>query len=124
MLNHNEITEMILPKAIPENLRVLDLSNNRIRELPTRLPELLSKNFEMLDVSYNQLHKLSNSFHDLFQTYQLDILVEDPEQEYGRHYYHHSNNPNWKGSYLFVCVFFLFVIPILGTMEKSLKMVK
>ena len=101
MLDHNEITEVVVPKKteMMENLRVLDLSNNKIREMPENLPAILSKkNFEMLDVSYNQLRTLGSSYFVLFQKYELSIsLKESNRWDEWNVYSSEALNPKWHG---------------------------
>ncbi len=62
-LTFNKITE--IPKEIAElkNLKVLYLSNNQITEIPKEIAEL--KNLERLDLSYNKINKINKVLLEL-----------------------------------------------------------
>ena len=98
-LDHNEIREINIPKkhrVRKEALRVIDVSYNKIEELPPYLMVMVTEEFELLDVSFNQLSDIPEELYNLVMKQELRIEVE------GTSYWTNRNNcnlldANWGG---------------------------
>ena len=97
-MSNNHITKLHIPAdANVPNLERIDLSNNELTELPKNVVDHFGgASFRLLDVSNNKLKELTDEFYILFEDKMLQMFVKRDPVPYARSgLLQQVQDPNW-----------------------------